>query len=160
MRLFIGLPVPNAISDELVELQNSLPQHARKVPKENFHVTLVFLGECARDRVENLRRVKSKPFFVTTTRTGAFTHAAWLGIEPSPDLQALHKSLVDATSPRDAPARFVPHITLGRTRTRISGWSGKRFARTWLASTFVLYESLSTPSGVRYRKLEIFSMEK
>ena len=43
-RLFIALPVPDDIADELIQLQSGVPD-ARWVPPENFHVTLCFAGE-------------------------------------------------------------------------------------------------------------------
>ena len=44
MRLFIALPVPDDIADELTTLQSGVPD-ARWQPAENFHVTLCFAGE-------------------------------------------------------------------------------------------------------------------
>ena len=43
-RLFIALPVPEDIADELTTLQSGVPD-ARWVPAENFHVTLCFAGD-------------------------------------------------------------------------------------------------------------------
>ena len=43
-RLFVALPVPDDIADELIALQSGVPD-ARWIAPENFHVTLCFAGE-------------------------------------------------------------------------------------------------------------------
>ena len=43
-RLFVALPVPEEIADDLIALQSGVPD-ARWVMPENFHVTLCFAGE-------------------------------------------------------------------------------------------------------------------
>src|ERR1700748_2463412 len=64
-RLFIALPVPEEIADELTTLQSGVPD-ARWVPAENFHVTLCFAGEvqggALRDLEEELSDIAGPPF--------------------------------------------------------------------------------------------------
>src|SRR5258708_40081590 len=43
-RLFVALPVPEEIADDLLALQSGVPD-ARWIAPENFHVTLCFAGE-------------------------------------------------------------------------------------------------------------------
>src|SRR5256885_11353605 len=64
-RLFIALPVPEEIADELQALQAGVPD-ARWVPAENFHVTLCFCdqvqGAVMRDLEEELSDIAGPPF--------------------------------------------------------------------------------------------------
>src|SRR5215470_15053104 len=65
MRLFVALPVPEEVADELLALQSGVPD-ARWVPAENFHVTLCFAGEVQggtmRDLEEELSDIAGSRF--------------------------------------------------------------------------------------------------
>ena len=75
-RLFIALPVPEEISDELVTLQSGVPD-ARWVQAENFHVTLCFAGEVhgatMRDLEEELGDISGPRFPVAVSGVEQFS---------------------------------------------------------------------------------------
>jgi len=52
-RLFIALPVPDDVCEDLNTLQSGVPS-ARWVPQENFHITLCFAGEVHGGTVRDL----------------------------------------------------------------------------------------------------------
>ncbi|MDR1712975.1 MAG: hypothetical protein LBR39_02315, partial [Coriobacteriales bacterium] len=61
MRLFIAIDLPTDVKQELAETARSLGRQAtsaRLVPEENFHLTLVFIGES--QRVDDIRRVMTE----------------------------------------------------------------------------------------------------
>ena len=105
-RLFIALPVPDEIADELVALQAGVPD-ARWVPAENFHVTLCFAGEVhgavMRDLEEELSDIAG-PRFPNGAETGH--HIA--------QFMASHSTF------RTAPW-VVDHFTLYSSRLRPDG---------------------------------------
>ena len=66
-RLFVALPVPEEIADDLLALQSGVPD-ARWIAPENFHVTLCFAGEVhgamMRDFEEELSDITGPRFAV------------------------------------------------------------------------------------------------
>ena len=66
-RLFVALPVPEEIADDLLALQSGVPD-ARWISPENFHVTLCFAGEvqgaAMRDLEEELSDIAGPRFAV------------------------------------------------------------------------------------------------
>ena len=53
MKCFIGLPAAPSVINKLVDAQDralSFDAGARPVPKENFHLTLAFIGEIEPDK--------------------------------------------------------------------------------------------------------------
>jgi len=75
-RLFVALPVPEEVTDDLVALQSGVPD-ARWVAPENFHVTLCFAGEVQggvlRDLEEELSDVVGPPFPVAIAGVEQFS---------------------------------------------------------------------------------------
>jgi 2'-5' RNA ligase len=125
MRLFIAVPVPEYIADDLADLCSGIPG-ARWVPPENFHITLRFLGEIdgaqADDVHEALSRIIAPGFEISLSSVGTFgdqkkTRALWAGVDPSPALVHLRDKVesaaVRAGLPPE-PRRFKPHVTLAR----------------------------------------------
>src|SRR3954462_5697247 len=52
-RLFTGLEIPKALSDELSLLRGGLPG-ARWIDPENYHVTLRFIGDVDEDNAQEI----------------------------------------------------------------------------------------------------------
>ncbi|MFC7608726.1 2'-5' RNA ligase family protein [Teichococcus aestuarii] len=52
-RLFVALPLPEALREQLSDLAGGLPG-ARWVPPENYHLTLRFIGEVEGWRADEL----------------------------------------------------------------------------------------------------------
>jgi len=122
MRVFLALDVPMAIRSQLV-LQQFLMPVKRKQPPENFHITMVFLGETDRLRLEDLdaalMRLELDPFVLHLEGLGLFggakAHNLHARVAPNPDLSALYEKLLRlARASGFAPEsrRFAPHVTL------------------------------------------------
>jgi len=75
-RLFVALPVPEEIADDLLALQSGVPD-ARWIAPENFHVTLCFAGEVhgamMRDFEEELSDIASPRFAVALAGVEQFS---------------------------------------------------------------------------------------
>lgn len=101
------------------------------VREEQVHLTLLFLGDVACNRVpevvEALDPTSVAPFALTTTAPGFFPNLRrpsvfWLGVAPSAELSALHARLRTAVLACGVAAetrRYVPHITLARVKRRL-----------------------------------------
>src|SRR5205823_1358408 len=96
MRLFIGVPVPKVFANGLVRAARvmELSAAARWTPSENMHLTLVFLGETAEDRlssiVDALSGLDTTPFNINVTGLGTFPRAGVLFAEVDPGPRLLH----------------------------------------------------------------------
>jgi 2'-5' RNA ligase len=95
MRLFIGVPVPKVLANGLVRAARAMElPAARWTPSENMHLTLVFLGETAEDRlssiVDALSGLNTTHFEISVTGFGAFPRTGVLFAEVDPGPHLLH----------------------------------------------------------------------
>jgi len=160
-RLFIALPVPEEIADQLATLQSGVPD-ARWQPTENFHVTLCFAGEVQgavmRDLEEELGDISGPPFPVTVAGVEQFSsgkqpRALVALIARNDRLDWLHQkvSTVARNCGIDVERRkFRPHVTLARfpqgaeTGHHIAQFMASHStfqAGPWVADHFALYSS-------------------
>ena len=95
-RLFAALDLPEEIVDQLTGLQAGL-EGAGWRPRENFHLTLRFFGQCdgaiARDLDTELAQIEMPPFRLRISGVGSFgnqdPHAIWAGVEDDTELKRL-----------------------------------------------------------------------
>lgn len=130
MRTFIAIELEDEVKDCLEETQKKAAEFCRKgnyTPRDNFHLTLHFLGEVTPDDVEYLQQAImetarfQKAFDLTLDRIGFFPRGRegvlWAGVEKSTPLfklfQNLEKNLGKQGFPREKKG-LSPHITLGR----------------------------------------------
>lgn len=130
MRTFIAIELEEEIKAHLAEVQAETQKLCRKgnyVPKDNFHITLHFLGEIEEDDIEYLQDPmyetarRNRPFTLTLDKIGFFPRGnkgiMWAGLEKSTHLQrlfsTLEKSLEQQGFARERKG-LSPHITLGR----------------------------------------------
>lgn len=126
MRLFIAINFPDAVKDSLESAVKTLRKQGVKASwsrRENFHLTLEFLGEVKRAApvITAMERVKAQKFSLRFTDSGRFRREGgdifWLGVarsEPLMRLQAgLHRALQrEGLRLEERPYR--PHLTLAR----------------------------------------------
>ncbi|WP_375641339.1 MULTISPECIES: RNA 2',3'-cyclic phosphodiesterase [unclassified Bartonella] len=124
-RLFSALQIPQQTTQQLVSLQNGLPQ-AQWINPQNFHVTLSFFGEIESTLAKEIMRafdtIKLPPFMLQTKGFEVFgsenaPHSLVVRIEPCETLNLLHEKMQCIRSklhlePDEKP--FTPHITLAR----------------------------------------------
>jgi 2'-5' RNA ligase len=169
-RLFIALPVPDEIAEELVALQSGVPD-AYWVPAENFHVTLCFCdqvqGGVMRDLEEELSDIAGPPFPASIAGVEQFSSgkqpkALVALVERSARLDWLHQKV--STVARNCGIqlerrKFRPHVTLARfgngaeTGHHIAQFMASYSTfRTgpWIAQHFALYSSRSGRNGSIY----------
>ena len=170
MRSFVAVDLP-------------APSEGRNDPgRAPNHVTLLFLGEIARERVgtigERLRDVAQRhgPFGLTIEGVGAFPSAhaprvVWLGMTGGArELERLAEDVRSALHdelPRPPEERFVPHVTLFRVRSPgdrraavdlLEGRSAAPAPRTVRVEEFLLKESLLGRGGAVHRTLAAFRL--
>ncbi len=175
-RLFVAVwppdPVRVAATDAMRACRGA--GDVKWVADSQLHLTLKFLGEVTPEQQRSLPAVLQEiandfsHFMVHLSGVGAFPdlrrpRTLWLGLEPSPDIQALvdrvEDGMLQVRIPRaDAPYRA--HLTLGRVRSvrgaaalsaRFSAWRGERVA--WPVQTITLVRSELRTGGAEYTTL-------
>lgn len=128
MRLFLAVDFHPAVKQALCGVRDRLADAAesgRFTARENFHITLAFLGEVPPSRISAIRscmnRVACAPFSITLQELGRFRRQGgdlwWMGLSDCPELRALAEQLSDALRQHGfvlEDRRFSPHVTLGR----------------------------------------------
>ena len=171
MRLFTGIPLATATSNELAAISarlRSVGDGLRWSPPESWHITLQFLGNAGEQQYEavvaRLRALRVPPVPISLEGLSCFDRAGVLyaGVRLAPELLSLQTSVTAATKLCGfiPEARsYQPHITLARSKgkeqrqslialqTRIRRQS--RLTQ-FVATEFLLYESFLGPLGSRY----------
>lgn len=173
IRAFLGLPLPEAVRSALAVQQFLLPL-PRRVPVEQFHMTLVFLGEAPAARIEAAHEafagLRVAPFHVSLQGLGLFggdrpraAYAAVVPSEPLLGLQARAERAARSAGLQPEHRRFVPHVTLGRfpppgfaeaARLERAVAEGGLFAAgPFAVQEMVLWQSHLGPKGARHDPL-------
>jgi 2'-5' RNA ligase len=166
--LFTALDLPEDIVDDLVGLQDDVP-NARWVVADNFHVTLRFLGEIdepTADEVDmQLSEIRQRPFDLRLREAGVFgdkkPHAIWIGVEKTEALVHLVKKVdlaLNRAGVKPEKRKYVPHVTLARLggdvpKGAIRNWveSHNGFSsRIFTVSKFTLFSSHLKHTGALY----------
>ncbi|ODN70289.1 RNA 2',3'-cyclic phosphodiesterase [Methylobrevis pamukkalensis] len=174
-RLFTAVELPEQVAMHLSLLRGGLPG-ARWIDKENYHVTLRFIGDIddrtADEVAAALDRVERRAFTLQISGLDVFSsrgpHALFARVEPTPsllELQGEQERLMQRLGLKPEPRRFHPHVTLARLR----GTSAAEAAQ-WLAmrgdvrlapievSRFVLYSSRASVGGGPYLVEEAYPL--
>lgn len=175
-RLFLGIPLPSFLQKELFDCIAPfyhLPS-VRWVPKENYHITLQFIGDATQEQTENIAQKlnhfqkdhtsfdlflkqfsffpKRKPYMIWAV---AHAHAPFFHLSTD-----LHHCL---NLPGSPPKNSIPHITIGRFKdpqtVRHITLPSLRQPIPLHVDQIILWESVLSHSGARYFPLHSFRLE-
>ena len=189
-RLFVALLIPDDIKGRMQAAQGDL---RRAVPhaqvgwtrREQFHLTLKFLGGVGADRVEALARVLGvaaagfEPLRLSAAGVGFFPNprsprVVWAGLRDAGDqLASLQRALEEACAPftvEPVQGNFTGHVTLGRIKSarrieveclvRAAGaMAGTAFGE-WTADRLELMRSELLPAGAHHTSLAGISLPR
>lgn len=166
-RLFTALEIPQSAAMSLSLLRGGVPG-ARWIDRENFHITLRFIGDVdhrtADEVAEALDRIRRQQFMLTLSGTGFFgnkkPHSIWAGVQPVSELNTLNGDLERLCQRMGLPAeprKFTPHVTLARLKNArvddvvhyLTG-RGDFQALPFLVTKFVLMSSRDSVGGGPY----------
>jgi len=174
-RLFCAVQPPEEVCRliEYVVGSVSLPDGARRVPPEQWHVTLAFYGAVADERVPLLRnRLRGRlgtlqPMQVRCAGGGRFDgRVLWVGVDSAAGelavvaRQCRRSGVIVDAAPDESP--FRGHLTVGRARTRVDFRPAVRrlsLFRTpaWTVTDVALVRS-HLGAQVRYEVVERFPL--
>jgi len=177
MRLFIAADINNR-SKKLIEkkfklLKSELNNDLKWVKKENWHLTLKFIGEASEIDKENLIKVlkniefDSKGQYINFDKIGAFpdfesAKVIYLALNKGENiLKIIHKRLEAETAKYDFESDnrdYIPHLTLGRAKNKNSSISDKFKSQNFVniyakIESITLYQSKLKKEGPEYIKL-------
>jgi len=179
IRAFVAIAVPEPMAGTMEALQTGLDV-GRLVPRENFHITLAFLGDqpdmALDDLHAGLNLIAEQMFDIRIQGLGTFGDAAphhlFADVAPEPALTILHKKVRRAA--RDAGIelahqRFHPHVTLarfgrgllGEDLTRLQDHIARRMGMatgSFKATGFTLFESRLTSGAPQYTPLADYDL--
>jgi 2'-5' RNA ligase len=179
LRVFIGLELPCDIRRRLSEFQSRFPSlEVKWVEEENLHVTLLFLGSIAPNKIFALRSCseiaagKIEPFTYEIRGLGKFPahgnpRTIWAGIDNGRvNLNRLYNSLAEALLGAGfniKKGNYIPHVTIGRLRapgnlTKVFQQYEKTLFGVHYAKEFSIINSTLTPRGPVYTTLHRISL--
>lgn len=173
MRIFIAVPLPDAVKSTLKNLQASA-DNIRWQPPRQLHITLKFLGAISEEDLQLLKSeladLSQPSFALRLSQWGTFPEKGqpsviWVGVEPGQKITALHEKVENICSALgfDADERpFVPHITLGRpknaTRKQVSSIMRDPEPVEFLIRHFGIYKSELSPEGARHSLIKKYPL--
>jgi|SRR3989344_279736 len=182
MRCFIALDLPVEIIKEIKKIQKELPEFiGKKTESENLHLTLKFLGEVSKEKIEQIKRVlreiKFDAFETEIDSIGTFSEKAvriiWLHLINCNQLQKeIDDSLKSLFKPEE---RFMSHLTIARVKNvknsprDDSAEPKKEFLEklkkikipkiNFMVENFKLKSSMLKSEGPVYEDIETYNLE-
>ena len=171
MRVFVALDLPQKTKDNLERSANefkSLASGGNFTPKENYHLTMHFLGEVApsdltfiQSAMDGVRDLPAPELAVSQFTVLRASDIVCAKIKQSSALTTLHDELGARLEQHGFVVEhraYRPHVTLIRKKNFALPFSEvtknvKVYNMPFYATDLVLYESVFTNSGVTYREL-------
>ncbi|MCM8800450.1 MAG: RNA 2',3'-cyclic phosphodiesterase [Candidatus Omnitrophica bacterium] len=183
MRIFIAIQLPDKLKEYLSSIQERLKKtgaDVKWVEPHNIHLTLKFLGEIEKKKLEDIIKIieriakNKKEFTIQLSSLGAFPkidfpRVIWIGINKGQDqtkqiVQELEEGLFQIGIPKEKRP-FLSHITIGRVRSSLNR---KELASEigslqtnlennkleFVAKGITLFKSILTPQGPIYEALK------
>lgn len=179
LRVFIAIPIPTPLKDEIAKLQKYLMQDSKDritwTSPEASHLTLKFIGEINNEWIPEIKQQLDivcnglKSFELSTASVGCFPtfrnpRVFYLGITPNETLFVLQNSVENFLIEMGLPLEerpFQPHLTIARIKeldpqsTLMNKFSKVEvpFLKWKVDKVHVMQSDLS-PAGVKYSILE------
>lgn len=162
-RLFFGLELSDKARTCVGAAAEQLTlEKGRQHERDNYHVTLVFLGETDEAAVAQLEHIArlawTRPFDMSLSGAmGTFKGGSviWAGVEKSKALCGLYKrlqSLLQENGFVSEGEAYTPHITVARSASSQGALPAVERA-AWTAEHITLFESVREDGVLRYRAL-------
>lgn len=178
MRLFIAAILPENIRYQLSNYISSLRDDIDGVKwekLEKLHITLKFLGDVEDEKVGKISTllehlvIKYHPFKINLSAFGGFPRlknprVLFVGLSENDEFANFYRELDQGLSEVgfDREVRkFLPHVTIGRVKKRISVKDSPGITKTPFEITQVgIIKSELKPQGSVYTPLKIFNLDE
>ncbi len=179
MRAFIAIDLAPEMKDKLAALVNRLKPLGKNIKwtaRENYHLTLKFLGEISESEMEDIKKLlnvitgRHQSFKLRLKGTGSFPSGSnrvriiWAGLEEVEELLTLQQEIEIELEKKGFPREnrpFSPHLTIGRAKhpekqERLASELSKN-NQLELGSMevreIIFFQSILHPEGPEYRVL-------
>lgn len=175
-RLFVAIDLPEEVKSHLARLARGLAG-GRRVPVEQLHLTLRFIGDTETPALEKLKsalkEVAAESFSLEVGGIGhfppsRFPRVLWVGVTPSPVLLRLQEEVELAVQSAGIPPDsrpFSPHITIARLKDapldrvrRFELEQGSFTAGSFTVESFHLYASRLSAAGAVHTVIESYPL--
>jgi 2'-5' RNA ligase len=174
VRTFIGIALKEEVKQTVFEIQQQCRQMCKKgnfTEKDNFHMTLHFVGETRAEEIEDLKQaiyetaIRNKTFTLILKQLGVFergqTGVLWVGVEKSIALEHLFEGLQRSLSKQGfarEKKKLSPHITLARQAVPYHSFAQMQKSllveqKEILVDCITLFESVRIGTKLIYRPL-------
>ena len=171
MRIFIALNLPQKVKDNLERSAGefkALSTGGNFIPKDNYHLTLHFLGEVApsdltfvQSAMDGVRHLPAPELAVAQFTVLRASDVVCAKIRPSKELENLHDELGARLEQHGFEVEhraYRPHVTLIRKKSFAQPFSEVTksvtvYNKPFAACDLTLFESVFTPKGVEYHEL-------
>lgn len=177
MRLFTALDAPEALRQDLADLQHAKELSVRWSDPEKFHITLRFIGEVPEEqaiRYENVLAdvrapsVECVPYGVDVLPSRRSPRVLMLGLKRTDSMMTLYENVTDALQSEGLERedrKYRPHLTIGRLDEEdpesVHDFLRRHEERafpSFEADRFILYESILTPDGAVHEPQAIYPL--
>jgi 2'-5' RNA ligase len=179
IRSFISLDLPLSLRHELSGHAKLIAgqdkrQKIRWLPPENYHLTLVFLGDVESVKISALQlalerkmeSTKAVPLTISAITPFPFSRPriAAAFVEHTTELLQLQRDLLNCVRKYGITPerrRFVPHVTLGRMKPRAGktiNFQARNILLSGIADSVTLFQSELTPDGAIHTALVEFPL--
>lgn len=175
MRLFLAIDLPSKVKDsldgQLLELRKKYPDFMW-VDKNNYHITLLFLGESNRQQ-KIIEKVKAaifdqEHFYLYSTQTDLFMKnkiTIYLEFRRERKIEQLVEVIKKSLALENS-SKYTSHLTLARCRIPSKqqyfvlkkALHKQNLEIEFPVKKFYLYESILTGKNATYKKLASFSL--
>lgn len=169
---FLAIPVPEPLQSALTrQVRKHELRFKRWVHPKDIHLTLVFLGACSTNQLEQIKKdsrsvlAKWSSFCLELSTFGTFgdrrqPRIFWAGVKNQPMLLSLREELFEVCQELGLSLEkrpFAPHITLARKWIGETDYSEYQLElqQNWQVNEIVLYESQLT-GDPKYKTVESF----
>ena len=162
-RLFLAVFPPIAVIGRLGELERAEIEGLRWTGREQWHITLRFLGEAEQGEVEDSLQGLGRS--ASTVRLGPATRRLGgrvlvLSADGLGELAAEVRSRTEGIGQPPERRDFTGHLTLARARKQVPGATvGLPFEAEFQATELWLVSSKLHPDGARYTRLSHWPLE-
>ena len=180
IRIFLALELPQTVRNklsayaELISGHDKL-QHIRWLPKENYHLTLAFLGNVEYVLIGSLQQKLIQNLSFIKAVTYRFSEITPFPFSGTPKIATAMLEYSDALIQlQDNTAkcvrdfgislerrRFKPHVTLGRLKSRSRksmAFQSQQIFLEGVSEKVVIFQSELTPKGAVYTSLGEISL--
>jgi 2'-5' RNA ligase len=188
LRLFIAIPIPEPVRDEIIRVQREMqplaPRGAvRWTRPDQFHLTLRFLGDVPVAGLEKLKESvnavcrSAQPLQMRAEGVGFFPNphsprVVWVGMDDQAgllvDLQKRIETAIRPFTAEPGEKNFSGHVTLGRLKNlkppdarKLAAHAQTVKDRTfgeWTAHEIEIIRSELSPAGARHTLLAAFRL--